>query len=80
MEVQPNGVRSIIEYTVCGDDDDGDDMYHLITHNSKPYEPTPFNSINELKDFYVRALQEHVNNSPDEIRESVTAINATFWG
>ena len=76
-KVQPNGVRAIIEYTICGDDDDGDDIYHLITHNYRAYEPTPFNSLDELKEFYVRALQEHVNNPPDEVRKAVTEINST---
>jgi len=78
-EDTPNGVTALIEFTLAGDDD-GTEDYYLITHNYKAYQQTPFNSEEELKDFYVRALREHVEDSDDEIRNSIEDIDMTFSG
>jgi len=79
-EVQPNGVRTVINLTIAGGDDDDNDAYFLVIYNCKPYEQTPFSSLEEIKEFYVRALRESVHNTDDEIRAAVEDIDTTYWG
>ena len=79
-EEQPNGVVAHINFTKINDGTNGRDDYYLISYNYKPYEKTPFNTLEELKEFYVRALQKHVNNSEQEIRDTVDDIDETYFG
>lgn len=78
-EVQPNGVTAYIKFTKINDGGDDRNDYYLISYNHKPYEQTPFSSLEELKDFYVRGLQEHVNNTAQEIREMVDDVEETYF-
>ena len=75
-EVQPNGITAYIDFANTGDDNG----CYLISYNYKPYEQVPFNSIEELRDFYVRALKNHVNNTVQEIRDAVGDIAETYFG
>ena len=78
-EQQPNGVTAYIEFVRVDDGSNDDDCY-LITYNYKAYQQTPFNTFEELQEFYVRGLREHVNNTDEEIRASVEDVDVTFWG
>jgi hypothetical protein len=78
-EERPNGIMACIDISKAEGDNDNDE-YCLITYNYKPYEQTPFDSLDELKQFYIRGLREHVNASDTEIYEMIDDIDSTGFG
>ena len=75
IEVQPNNETVYID--IATSEDQG---AFLIIYNYKAYQRTPFNSIEELQECFIRALRDKVNNTDAEIINLIEDINTTYWG
>lgn len=85
-EKRPNGIIARIDVAAVGGSDCDNELYDylLIVYDYKAYRKTPFNSLEDLKMFFVRALRGHVNNTQREIMEMINSIAKTChdidWG
>lgn len=82
FEKQPNGIVACLDFVILDGaySANGDDDKFLIVYDHRAYHKTPFDSIEELKDFFVRALLGHVNNTEEEIRGMVENVMGTHYG
>ena len=73
-QLQPNGVTAYMEIAT-----DEHDVTYLIIHNYRAYQRTPFESLENLEEFFVKVIAPHVHNTHEEIVSFIEDIDTTYY-